>query len=310
LTPHRSALDEDDSPSSSGMQVTRRRSKSDQLIDANVEIASPMRTEENKERLYWHAIFCQLGLPRSRIGGRSFKRQSGDAWLKLSAGSLDEGNGEQEQIVPYGAFPRLAIAYATSFAVLNNTPEIPLGTTFREFLGILGLDDSGPRYDRAREQMHAVAALTLEYGLPGRTFRGVLVKQMDALPRKHSSLSWPGVAVLSDDFYHALRDRSAVPLDHYAVHKLRGSAMQLDVYAWLANRLHRIHTRHIELTWGICMEQFGQEYSGKDPVGNFRREFWAAIVAVKMVYPEANVDKVRGGIVLKPSPPPIALRLK
>jgi hypothetical protein len=44
---------------------------------------------------------------------------------------------------------------------------------------------------------------------------------------------------LSDDYFDSLT-RHAVPLNHMAVSALSGSAFALDVYAWLAQRLHRI----------------------------------------------------------------------
>jgi hypothetical protein len=47
-----------------------------------------------------HAVLCQVGLPRSKVIGREFLRQSGGAWVNIQAGWLDEGRGPVQQPVP------------------------------------------------------------------------------------------------------------------------------------------------------------------------------------------------------------------
>ena len=50
---------------------------------------------------------------------------------------------------------------------------------------------------------------------------------------------WPSTLRLSLDYYESLT-RFAVPLDERAIAALAHSAMALDIYCWLAQRLHRI----------------------------------------------------------------------
>ena len=78
--------------------------------------------------------------------------------------------------------------------------------------------------------------------------------------------------VLSEHFYSSLLD-GAVPLDLRALHALKGSALALDVYAWLAYRLHRVEGRGVTLHWASLREQFAQEYTGKDADKNFKGAF-------------------------------------
>ena len=40
---------------------------------------------------FTHAVFCQVGLPRSKVEGREFMRQSGAAWINVQAGYLGSG---------------------------------------------------------------------------------------------------------------------------------------------------------------------------------------------------------------------------
>ena len=110
--------------------------------------------------------------------------------------------------------------------------------------------------------------------------------------------------VLSESYFSSLMD-SAVPLDNRALQALKGSALALDVYAWLAHRLHRIEGRPVILHWKSLREQFAQEYQGKDPDKDFKKKFLPVLRNVQVVYPQAKVKQVTGGLMLMGSPPPI-----
>lgn len=110
--------------------------------------------------------------------------------------------------------------------------------------------------------------------------------------------------LLSENYFTELVE-NAVPLDNRALHALKGSALALDVYTWLAHRLHRIEGRPVILYWTNLREQFGQEYQGKNADKDFKREFLKCLRAVLAVYPQAKVKQVTGGLMLMASPPPI-----
>ncbi|WVO60842.1 replication protein RepA [Pseudomonas aeruginosa] len=203
--------------------------------------------------------------------------------------------------------PRLALAWVSSYAKRDNTREIPIGDSAAEFLRLMGMDDQGRRYTTLRRQMHALAACRLQLGFKGRTYNGQPVEQFDAWlangDAQQKSL-WPGTMVLSEGYFNSLID-SAVPLDNRALMALKGSALALDVYTWLAHRLHRIGSRGVTLHWKSLREQFAQEYQGKDPDKDFKKEFLPALKKVLAVYPQAKVKPVTGGVLLVSSPPPI-----
>ncbi|MCG6862209.1 MAG: hypothetical protein LJE70_13180, partial [Chromatiaceae bacterium] len=236
-----------------------------------------------------HAILCQVGLPRSKVIGREFLRQSGGAWVNIQAGWLDEGRSPVQQPVPYGVMPRLALAWLSTYAVRNHVREIPIGESAAAFLRIMGLDNQGARYATLRRQMHALAACRLQIGFRGRTFNGQPVEQFDAW-LAHSDARqralWPGVLVLSEGYYQSLKD-SAVPLDSRALHALESSALALDVYTWLAHRLHRIEGKGVTLRWKALRELFAQEYMGRNADKDFKKEFLPALRKVQAVYPKA-----------------------
>lgn len=241
-------------------------------------------------------------------------RSSGAAWVNVQAGYLDEGSGPVLQPVPYGAMPRLALAWVSTYAKRNNSREVPIGESAGEFLRMLGQPlGGGPRgtYTTLRKQMHALAACQLQLGYKGRTFNGQPVEQFDAwvVNEQRQKALWPGVMRLSDAYFQDLI-ANGVPLDNRALLALKGSSLALDVYTWLAHRLHRIEGRPVVLHWKSLREQFGQEYTGIEADKDFKKKFLPALRAALAVYPQAqrSVRRVTGGLLLQAAPPPIGYR--
>lgn len=286
--------------------VLAQSAQAERLIEASVVIGIEAPT--GRDFAFMHSVMCQVGLPRAKVEGERFMRQSGAAWLNVQAGYLDEGRGPVLQPVPYGAMPRLALAWLSTYAKRHNSREIPIGDSAAEFLRIMGIKgDDGRRYTTLRKQMNALAACRLQLGYKGRTFNGQPVEQFDAWVSNRETgqrALWPGVMLLSESFFTELVEY-AVPLDVRALHALKGSALALDVYTWLAHRLHRIDGRGVPLYWKPLREQFGQEYQGKDADKDFKKKFLIALRAVLAVYPQAKVKQVTGGLLLMASPPPI-----
>lgn len=110
---------------------------------------------------------------------------------------------------------------------------------------------------------------------------------------------------MTDEYFESLQ-RHAVPLDPRAIAALRHSSLALDIYCWLAHRLHRVNkVEGAYISWQNLREQFGQEYrSSRD----FKKSFRQALLQARMVYPTARVTKRAGGYMLSNSPPPIATR--
>lgn len=285
---------------------TRAATKQEnELVAASAAIMGQSPT--GNDFAFMHAVMCQVGLPRAKVDGENFMRQSGAAWVNVQAGFLDEGRGPVLQPIPYGPMPRLALSWVSTYAKRHGAREIPIGDSAAGFLRLMDMDTQGARYLTLRKQMNALAACRLQLGYKGRTYNGQPVEQFDAwLSNRETGQRslWPGVMVLSEHYFRELVD-NAVPLDNRALHALKGSALSLDVYAWLAHRLHRIEGRPVILYWTNLREQFGQEYQGKNADKDFKKKFLVALRAVLAVYPQAQVKQVTGGLLLMASPPPI-----
>jgi len=118
--------------------------------------------------------------------------------------------------------------------------------------------------------------------------------------------TWTQTLCLSQRYFKSLQ-KHAVPLSERALAALSHSAMALDIYAWLAQRLHRIPSGKPQfIAWAAVKEQFGSEYGR---MNNFRQKFHVALSQVLVCYPEARIESNRNGLTLKHSSPPISARI-
>jgi hypothetical protein len=107
------------------------------------------------------------------------------------------------------------------------------------------------------------------------------------------------------EYYNSLQ-RHAVPLDERSVAALAHSAVGLDVYAWLAQRLHRIAPANPQfIAWVSLKEQFGPDYGRMD---NFKAFFRRILKTVLSQYTSARIELDAHGMTAFNSPPPVTKR--
>lgn len=264
---------------------------------------------------YLPSVLCQVGLPRSPVEGRTFERVSGGVSLQVEAGSVFDGRSFVPQPIPYGIRPRLALIHIATEAVRTNSRTVDVGGSVNAFLTDLGLDNGGKAYRQMRAQMTALAACTLRLGrVETRTIAGRdrdVAVTLEAKPFRQFEAwidnsgdqpsLWPTAIELTDEFFAAIRE-TAVPLRPAALAQLSHSALALDLYTWLAHRLWRVRNDGSRISWAALQAQFGQEYRDRK---EFKRQFGKRLREALAAYPEAKVEAVDGGIMLRASPPPI-----
>lgn len=258
---------------------------------------------------FLHAVLCQVGLPRSPIEDRTFIRSSGSASLRLEAGQWFDGRGWEDMPLPSGTRPRLVLFHVCSEAVRTRSPVVEVEDSVRAFLRRLRIDTNGRHMKAFRRQMLALAACRMQLGY--KTADRVVNLKCDPIDEFEAWVQtdddgqramWPGVITLSGKFFDTLAEH-AVPLDASAIGTLQNSALALDVYTWLAHRLCRVRQNSgASVSWSALKGQFGQEYRTEK---DFKRELVGALGKVLPVYPGARVEKIRGGLRLMPSPPPV-----
>ena len=284
------------------LKLTRLERK---IVDASTTIADA--DADNPEFL--HSVLCQLGLPRAAMPNQtSFERSAGNSSILIESGKLHKRGKWEALPLPYGTKPRLVLIHACSEAVRTKSPVVEVGDNIYQFLQKLDLDTSGRGFQLFRNQMEALAACRMTIGMSTAT-KDITIetKPIDRFEAwltndGNQGSMWPGVLELSPRFYETLTAH-AMPLDPRALKALQSSALALDVYTWLANRLCRVKTnKGVKLSWANLKQQFGHEYkTSKD----FKRAFKIALKRVLCVYPDAKIYEEIGGLRLMPSPPPI-----
>lgn len=263
-----------------------------------------------KNAAFLHSAFCQLGLPRSQNSNHTFARKCGDVSILIEAGVLWNGTEFVKQILPYGPLPRLIMAWINTYAIKNQTAIIDIGKSPSEFQKMLGKSVTGGKNGTIANfklQFQALAACSISIGMhingATSTYQNKPFKSFTAIWPEQTRCLWPQQIVLSDEYFLSLSNK-AVPLDNRALSALSDSALSMDVYCWLAGRLHRIKNGII-LRWCNLFEQFGQEYTGKNATKNFKKSFEIALHHATAMYPGARARIIPTGILLSKSPPPI-----
>ena len=282
------------------------------LLDLAVELVTPA-----EELAFQHSVMTQCALPAGKPpeGVLVWERKQGRATLRVEAGSaLNPRTGHFEQLaLPYGPKARLLLIHLNSEAVRRQSPIIPVEDTMTAFFRrLMGKKQDGRQADRLKTQLSALAAAQFRMGITGNDsalqVNTQVVGAFNLWFEKDESqrVLWPSTLKLSLDYYESLT-KFAVPLDERAIAALAHSALALDIYCWLAQRLHRVPDGKSQLVpWTSLQEQFGQEYVR---LRKFREFFLAILPAVKSAYTEARIDVDGRGLTLWQSPPPIRKRL-
>ena len=278
------------------------------LIESSVQIEA----QAPDSITYMHTVFCQTGLPYRNPGPdvREWKRRQGNAVLMVEAGqALHPQKGDFVKLgLPFGPKPRLILCYLNGQALKTSSPVIEVEGSLTAFVNRLGLVSKGRNMTLIKNQLSCLSASTVRLGIAegDRAFQidTKIVGAFDLWFPKDARqrVLWPSTVRLSLDYFESLQ-RHAVPLDERAVAALSHSAMGLDIYAWLAQRLHRVeHGKPTFVPWTALKEQFGWHYRR---MRKFREVFWQTLSTVLTQYRDARVELDGRGMTLRHSPPPV-----
>lgn len=280
-----------------------------------VEASALIRAERPDRIDFLHTVQCQCGIPYNNPGDhvREWDRKQGNAVLRIEAGAaIDPRSGAFVKLgLPFGEKPRLVLIHLASEAVRNGTAVVDVEDSMTAFARSLGMETNGQQLKALKDQLARLASSTVRMGIveEGRAVQvnTQIVTAFDLwFPKQPDQrVLWPSTVRLSDEFFQSL-GRHAVPLDHRAVAALAGSSMALDVYVWLAQRLHRVPPGRPQfIPWAAAYDQFGQGFAR---VRDFRRRFLQTLAHVKSAYPSARLDADERGLTLEHSPPPVGPR--
>jgi hypothetical protein len=209
----------------------------------------PEADDERDGVLYQHTVLCQTALPYRDPGSsvRRWQRSQGAAHLEVEAGRAFQPdlNMFVDVGLPFGPKPRLILAHLNAEALRTGDPLVEVEASLTAFVKRIGLASKGQNMRLIKDQLARLSAaqirMALAYGGHARQVQTHIVTGFDLwFPKDdRQRVLWPTAIQLSTDYFESLT-RHAVPLDERAIGALAHSAMGLDVYAWLAQRLHRV----------------------------------------------------------------------
>lgn len=276
-----------------------------------VEAAASYMAAEDGEIGFLYSGWAQSGLPHRRLpDGESWQVRTEHVSLIVQPGQRPTLTGAPIPVgVPFGSRARLIILYLQSEALRNNSREVELGRSLHAWLRKLDIAIGGKSMAAVRDQAERISRCRMSFqikhgGRTGLVNQNILDTAMFVDDDTAQSSLFVERARLSEMFFEQLK-RHPVPIEEAAVKAISNNSMAIDVYCWLAYRLH-VLSKPTNISWTALHGQFG---AGIATVGKFRTLFKATLDLALSVYPDAQVSADRGGLTLLPSRPPVSARI-
>lgn len=288
-----------------GIVEAKRHSATNKNEMLCLDAAHAVMGDEGMDIDIAHAGFAMASLPHRRTAQSIWERDSGPIKLLIESG-LD--SNKVPVGIPYGAIARMILLYLQTQAVKTRSREVELGSSMNAWLTTMGVPIGGRTYKSVREQSSRISRCRLTFferiANAEMIHNGAFVRDaillLDSRKEGQASL-WQERVRLDEGFYQSLIDHP-LPLREAAIQEISGKSMAIDLYMWLAYRLH-VLSKPVPVTWGSLRNQFGPEYS---VTRFFRRDMLPQLQLALAVYPEAKIDvDEKKGITLHPSAPPV-----
>ena len=287
------------------------------LTPIQERLLTPMDApEEVRDILYQHSVLCQTCMPYRDPGDeRICRRRNGIVRMEIQGGrALDPTTDDFVDVgLPWGPKARLVLYHLNAEALKQQSRAIAVEDSLTAFVRrTLDLDPKGRNIRSVKDQLARLSAADFRLGATHEKGRSVTLKStiIDGFelwaPRDpNQKMLWPTVIQFSHAYFESLMQH-AVPLNEQAVARLSHNAMALDIYTWLAQRLHRVEPKRAAFVpWASLKEQFGQGYGRMD---NFKRVFRKTLKQASVVYQEARFSEDQKGMRLLNSRPPVLPR--
>ena len=283
---------------------------------SRIEARLLLPLDQEPVTVYQHSVLCQTCLPYRDPGEATiWLRTNGNIRMQLEAGQiLDPKTRDFVGVgLPWGPKARLVLYHLNAEAMKQQSRVITVEDSLTAFVGrTLGLDTNGRNLRAIKGQLIRLSAADLRVGAlyagGAVTIKSTIIDGLELwAPRDPNQKTlWPSVIRFSQSYFESLMEH-AVPLNEQAVGRLSHNAMALDLYTWLAQRLHRIDPKrgHAFVPWVSLKEQFGPGYGRMD---NFKRVFRTTLKQVAVIYREAKFAVTDKGMELSHSLPPVLKR--
>ena len=280
-----------------------------------VEAAASYMADEDSGIGFLYSGWCQAALPHRRLPDSKGWQVSGDRFCLIVEPGMRRGpGGEPVHVgVPFGSRARLILIYLQSEALRTSSREVVLGKSLREWLERMKIPAGGKNLAIVREQTERISRCRLTFevrqgnrvGLANQNIMDSAIFLEPAEDEVQGSL-FAQTARLSEPFFEGLK-KHPVPIEEAAIGAVSNNSMAIDIYVWLAYRLHSL-SKPTSISWRALKAQFG---GGFAQMNNFKTKFLPNLRLALAVYPTARVeeDDQGRGLLLYPSKPPVAEKL-
>ncbi len=292
-----------------GLQEARTIVPWDKSQRRCLEAAHGVLTDEHGRIDIAHAGFAMAALPHKKTNDAVWEREGASVKLLIESG-LDIN--KKPVGIPYGSIARLILLYLQTEAVKTRSRDVSLGASMNAWLRAMNIPIGGNTYKIVREQAHRISRCRLTFftrkGNLEHSSNGAFVRDAILLtgPDDDQQQLWQERVRLDEGFYQSLIDHP-LPLREAAIREISSRSLAIDLYVWLAYRLHVLGSP-VDISWPALKNQFGHEYK---QIRFFRRDVQPSLQLALSVYPEAHVElDDRRGLTLYPSRPPVQERRK
>lgn len=273
-----------------------------------VEAAAAYLASEDVEVGFLYSGWAQAALPHKRLPDNTpWQVTTERVTLIVQPGLRAVPEGEPVSVgVPYGSRARLILLYLQSEALRTNSREIELGRSLHAWLRRLEIPIGGKSMRDVRDQAERLSRCRMTFTIrqgsrTGLVNQNLLDTSMFVEDDNAQGCFFIETATLSELFFQQLRTHP-VPIEETAVRQIANNSMALDVYCWLAYRLH-VLTEPTPISWRALHQQFGR---GVKRLDHFKDQFKETLALALAVYPDAEVEVHERGVTLRPSRPPVA----
>lgn len=267
---------------------------------------------DDREMLFQAAAMCQVFLPRREplTPNEIWETQSGKfSMTVIPLPVMNTQTHKNEYLgLPYGTKARIILAKLNTLAVQSQSRIIDVSANnLTQFVTSLNLSEGGNQLAAVREQIARLSNCIMRVSFDGEEYATnanmPIVSRFNVFKDQDNPQRWPEQIELSELYFNTLVSH-AVPISELHLAALSNNATAIDLYCFLAHRLHRIQRgKPVFLTWKTLKDQFGGEYSR---LADFRTNFIKVISLVKTLYTDARIElKGTKGLVLHNSPTPI-----
>lgn len=291
-----------------------------QVTGSESRTGSEWQQVNSQRRVYIMPDFCKISLPLQDPGSDTAEwvRVNGNRTYTIHPLTTIDDQGVTRHQWAYGKIARLLIVWISTQVVRrkrqgDDSRIVPMPNTLNDLMNELGIRrrPTGADYQHFREQIAAIGSFHMTVvdntpdHLDGTSFTMANEWHLGwdkATPDTGTTLHDRSYIKLTDETWK--RMERSVPLDAELVEILtcRGKGQNLDIYAWLTQRIYRLnHSPAFEtpvISWESLSLQLGANYARKD---HFVETIKKSLEYLHLFWP-FRYKVVRGGIILTRSP--------